>query len=85
MSKELTSPKVERISLEDWQRLPEYSQTYPTLTTPGRRWRRHHQWRDPQTFEVRERWWIGTYVDMGQDKVLVTWIKPIIRVKAVTT
>jgi hypothetical protein len=39
-------PKM-RMTLAEFERLPEYSASYPTGTTPGKMWRRHDGAHDP--------------------------------------
>lgn len=84
-----------RLTVAEWQALPEYSSSIPTGTTAGKRWRRHHRWidggeRNPWTGAVtggvvRESWWVGEYgqpFKMAGERDLqvpITWYRVIIR------
>lgn len=78
-----------RTSKHDFEDLPEYNATFPTGTTPGKKWRRLDGSHD-SAFILRggkPRWMIGEYdpLDDGKGKkIKVNWYKPIIRVRAVS-
>lgn len=67
----------EVISLEDLEKLPEYSCSLPTGTTIGKRWRQATKW-GPEVSRERypeTEWMIGTYVDHPDPKLVrIEWV-----------
>ncbi len=58
------------LSQSQFEELPEYSMSYPTGTTYGKKWKRKVKTADGNGFE----WWMGEYYDIGkEDKVGMKW------------
>lgn len=76
-----------RVTPQEFERLPEYSCSYPTGTTPGKRWRREDGAYDHQ-FKLsggKPVWMIGEYDpdDDGKGNTIkINWYLPVFRVQA---
>lgn len=69
-----------QITKAEFDALPEYSATFPTGTTPGKRWKRHDGAFDP-TCE-KPIWLIGEYDpnDTGEGETIqIYWYIPILK------
>lgn len=66
----------------EFEALDDYSATYPTGTTPGKRWRRHDGAHDPRC--EKPVWIVGEYGDIepGGLNIKINWYIPVIRVDA---
>ncbi|MBN9033050.1 MAG: hypothetical protein BGO05_05190 [Rhizobiales bacterium 63-7] len=78
---------VVRMTPCEFEALPEYSASYPTGTTPGKRWRREDGAFDPGFIRKggRPRWVIGEYdpnCPPGAKRIRINWYRPVLRVKA---
>ena len=79
---------VLRLTLDEFQRLSEYSCTLPTGTVPGKRWRRldgvyDKEWRAAGN---KPFWMIGEYdpLDDGTGRrIKINWYRPIISVRGI--
>jgi hypothetical protein len=70
-----------RILASEFLRLGDYSATFPTGTTIGKRWRRLDGSFDQEFIKAggQPRWLIGEYYDIGNsEKVGIRWFKPVI-------
>ncbi len=77
-AKEAKLPRL-HLTVDELADLPEYSTTYPTGVTSGKRWRRHTYSQTP------ERIWIGEYyIGPGtpEGHAEIRWYRPVIRVVA---
>jgi hypothetical protein len=78
-----------RMTCAEFKALPEYSGTFPTGTTIGKRWRRLDGVHDMRAKAMghKPRWMIGEYVEghADPDMVLIKWWKPVIIVSADTS
>lgn len=76
-----------RLTKAEFEALPEYSASFPTGTTPGKRWKRLDGSHD-QAFIDRggkPEWWVGEFDPADDGKgpdIRINWYRPVIRVKA---
>lgn len=66
-----------RLSCEEFKKLPEYSTTLPTGTTPGKLWKREQsEMRGTEDYK-RLGWYIGEYEDIPGDPnhIAINWYK----------
>lgn len=81
-----TLPTI-RMTVREFEALPEYSASLPTGTTPGKRWRREYGAYD-RAFIARggkPMWVVGEYdrnCPTDAKTIKVFWYRPIFRVKA---
>jgi hypothetical protein len=78
----MTLPKL-HLTVAEFEALPEYSATFPTGQTPGKRWRRLDGAFDPTC--LKPRWMIGEYdpnYDGKAKTIRINWYAPVIRVPA---
>lgn len=74
----MTKYPRERIKEKDFLNLLEYSTSIPTGATIGKRWRRHHQWKDKDG-SIKSTWYIGEYVQDADPKMVgIKWTRPLI-------
>lgn len=77
-----------RMTCAEFKAMPEYSATYPTGTTIGKRWRRLNGIYDEVFLRHggKPYWQIGEYVDHPDPKKIgIKWWKPVIIVSADTS
>lgn len=61
--------KTALMNQKEFDNLPDYSCSIPSLTTIGKRWKRSESYCKP-----REKWLMGEYVEIGSaDKVGIKW------------
>lgn len=80
-----------RMTCREFMKLPEYSATHPTGTTPGKRWRRLDGAHDPRSWlpkddprYVQARWFVLEYGEVSADgkHISIKWYKPVLRLPA---
>lgn len=82
--KEKEFPRM-RITWQAFSKLDEYSASYPTGVTPGKRWRRLDGAHDPRSHLPRShphrvvpRWYVLEYVEVDEKHCAVKWYKPVL-------
>lgn len=77
-----------KLTLREFEELPEYSATYPTGVIIGKRWKRLDGLYDAEFKRAggRPRWVIGEYVEVAGDKTKARykWWKPVIIIRCRT-
>lgn len=82
MSREL--PAL-RLTCRQFKDLLEYSGSFPTGTTIGKRWKRHDGVFDRRPNAPPPVWIIGEYYDIGiKDKIGIRWYRPVVSMRAAT-
>lgn len=85
MSKADCTYPILRLTAQEFMDLREYSCSYPTGTTIGKRWRRldgsfDHKW---QARGGKPFWVIGEFVDHPDPRLVkINWYRPVIIVRA---
>jgi hypothetical protein len=80
-----------RMTCREFMKLPEYSASYPTGTTPGKRWRRLDGAHDPRSRlpksdprHFKPRWFVLEYGAVSADgkTIEIKWFHPVLRLPA---